>query len=196
MWYHELLLTMKITFASLSIAIVLSMLVASPAFATVRKTGSQGDYFPMAHFRLEIDGVVVGGFKEVSGLEKEYTITKATPWKHHDVQGLDAPTLEFTSGEQYRMAMDLFFDGYEEGKSTRELTDKIEKPALVDSELHRPPTAILSWGTGLAFKSVLENIQTKYTLFKNDGTPVRAVMDAVWEEFSPAEEQLKGAPRH
>lgn len=30
---------------------------------------------------------------------KEYTITKSTPWKHHDIQGLDSPTLEFTSGE-------------------------------------------------------------------------------------------------
>ncbi len=27
---------------------------------------------------------------------KEYTITKSTPWKHHDIQGLDAPTLEIS----------------------------------------------------------------------------------------------------
>ena len=27
---------------------------------------------------------------------KEYTITKSTPWKHHDVSGYDSPTLEFS----------------------------------------------------------------------------------------------------
>src|SRR5687767_10903288 len=57
---------------------------------------------------------------------KEYTITKSTPWKHHDIQGLDAPTLEFTSGEPYRCQFELFFDRYEEGKSVREITDTIE----------------------------------------------------------------------
>ena len=50
---------------------------------------------------------------------REYTITKATPWKHHDIQGLDAPTLEFTNGEPYRCQFELFFDRYEEGRSAR-----------------------------------------------------------------------------
>jgi hypothetical protein len=36
----------------------------------------------------------------------------------------------------------------------------------------------------------------RFTLFMDDGTPVRAVMNTVWKEFSPAEEQLKGNPRH
>ena len=133
---------------------------------------------------------------EVMFNPKEYTITKATPWKHHDIQGLDAPTLEFTSGEPYRCQFELFFDRYEEGKSVREITDKIEKLALVHQELHRPPTALLTWGTGLAFKCILESFSLRFTLFKDDGTPVRAVMNTVWKEFSPAEEQLKGNPRH
>ena len=46
---------------------------------------------------------------------KEYTITKSTPWKHHDIQGLDAPTLEFTSGDPYRIQFELFIDCYESG---------------------------------------------------------------------------------
>src|SRR5262245_40298169 len=133
---------------------------------------------------------------EVMFNPKEYTITKATPWKHHDIQGLDAPTLEFTSGEPYRCQFELFFDRYEEGKSVREMTDKIEKLALVNQELHRPPTALLTWGTGLAFKCILESFSLRCTLFLDDGTPVRAIMNSVWKEFSPAEEQLKGNPRH
>jgi hypothetical protein len=269
---------------------------------------------------------------------KEYTITKSTPWKHHDIQGLDAPTLEFTSGEPYRCEFELFFDRYEEGKSVREITDKVETLAKPRPGTDRPlvrvtwggaewttyllgaTTKILDvapdgtplaasvltlWsafdeagavppspdpvpvvfttkggpvpatldgasidlltlkkgdvvksqavvphevqglsprvdfragdpqrlrcafdldgggkdvraeierlvaetsstllidlradGTGLAFKCILESFSLRFTLFLDDGTPVRAVMNTTWKEFSPAEEQLKGNPRH
>jgi len=39
--------------------------------SAIRKTGSQGDYFPMNNFKLEIDGIIVAGFKEISGIESE-----------------------------------------------------------------------------------------------------------------------------
>lgn len=92
-----------------------------------------------------------------------------------DVSGqMDLRTVE--RGSPSTMAMELFFDQYEEGKSVREMTDKIEKLALVHQELHRPPTALLTWGTGLAFKCVLESFRTAFSLFLADGTPVRAVM--------------------
>ena len=128
----------------------------------------------------------------------EHTPAKATPWKHHDIQGLDSPTLEFTSGEPYRLQMDLFFDRYEEGKSVREYTDKIEKLATLDGdplkedsygELHRPPTILFTLG-GRAFEGVLGSAQTKFTLFLDDGTPVRAVMSTVWKEFSPVKSAI------
>jgi len=108
---------------------------------------------------------------------------KAKPWKHHDIHGFDSPTFEFTSGEPYRLEMELFFDIYEEGKSVRELTDAIEKLALVNPEKHRPPTILLKF-LGRTYEGVLESAQTKFTLFKDDGTPVRAVMNTVWKEFS------------
>lgn len=41
---------------------------------TIRKTGSQGDYFPTQNFKLEIDGVTAGSFKEISGIESETEI--------------------------------------------------------------------------------------------------------------------------
>ncbi|MBI2041255.1 MAG: hypothetical protein HYT16_04100 [DPANN group archaeon] len=139
--------------------------------------------------------------------QKEALIAEAAPWKHHDIQGLDAPTLEFTSGEPYRLQMDLFFDRYEEGKSVREYTDKIEKltvtldgdplkEELVHQELHRPPTILLTWGTGL-FTAVIESCDPpRFTRFLDDaatakaatsGTPVSAVMTCVFTDFLPAD---------
>lgn len=127
---------------------------------------------------------------------KEHTITKATPWKHHDVTSADAPDLEFTSGEPYRIQMELFFDTYEEKTDVRQLTDKLAALAKVDTEKHRPPAIPVTWGTGIQFQAVLESFTIRYTLFLDDGTPVRAVMNCVFKEFSPAQDQLKGKPRH
>lgn len=127
---------------------------------------------------------------------KQYVFTKSANWKEHNIQGLDAPTMEFTSGEPYKLHFELFFDRYEEGKSIREFTDPLEKLSLVDPEKHRPLTALLTWGKGLAFKCVLASFSLRFTLFLDDGTPVRGIMDTVWTEFSPAEEQMKACPRH
>lgn len=49
---------------------------------------------------------------------------------------------------------------------------------------------------GRTFHAMLADFSLRYTLFMDDGTPVRAIMNTVWKEFSPAEEQLKGNPRH
>jgi phage tail-like protein len=38
------------------------------------KNPAQGDYLPAHNFKLEIDGVIVGGFKEISGLETEVEV--------------------------------------------------------------------------------------------------------------------------
>ena len=120
---------------------------------------------------------------------------KATPWKHHDIQGLDSPMLEFTSGEPFRLQMDLFFDRYEEGKSVREYTDAIEKLARTGETAGDEPQCVVRW-VEKTFKCSIESTKVTYTLFLDDGTPVRAVMNVVFKEFSPAEEQLKGKPRH
>ncbi len=132
---------------------------------------------------------------------------RATPWKHHDIQGLDAPTLEFTSGEPYRMELDLFFDGYEDKKDVRELTDKIEKLALVNQELHRPPTLVapaclVTWGNK-TYACEVETTETKFTEFLGESAakaatderiPVRAVMHIIFTEFSSVDKGKNDGP--
>ena len=65
---------MKTKSLALIIAGLLLLSLFSISVLAIRKTGSQGDYFPMNNFKLEIDGVIVAGFKEVSGLESETEI--------------------------------------------------------------------------------------------------------------------------
>src|SRR5512133_1303400 len=77
---------------------------------------------------------------------KEYIIEKKTAWKEQDIFGLDAPAVEFTAGERKRLSMELFFDTSEEKTDVRDFTEKIETLMLVNSDEHRPPLLIFSWG--------------------------------------------------
>jgi Contractile injection system tube protein len=56
-----------------------------------------------------------------------------------------------------------------------------------DSEYHRPRALLLVWGS-LKFPCVLTSVEYRYTLFKEDGTPLRAVAKCSFcESVPPAE---------
>ncbi|WP_020614507.1 CIS tube protein [Sediminispirochaeta bajacaliforniensis] len=132
---------------------------------------------------------------EVMFNPKEYIVEKRTPWKEQSTQGLDSPPVEFTLGERKRLSMELFFDTSEEKSDVREYTDKIEKLMLVNADQHRPPLLMFTWGT-LRFKCVLEDLVQRFTMFMNDGTPVRAILKVLFKEYATAAEQIQDNPRH
>ncbi|WP_018527180.1 CIS tube protein [Alkalispirochaeta alkalica] len=126
---------------------------------------------------------------------KEYIIEKRTPWKEQEIQGLDSPAVEFTLGERKRLSMELFFDTSEEKSDVRAFTDKIEELMLVNADQHRPPLLLFTWGN-LQFRCVLEDLVQRFTMFLNDGTPVRAILKVLFKEYSSAASQIKEKPRH
>ena len=122
---------------------------------------------------------------------KEYVIEKKTPWS---VFGLDSPPVQFTMGERKRLSMELFFDTSEEKTDVRDYTAKIEELMLVNAQEHRPPILRFSWGS-LSFDCVLEDLVQRFTLFTNDGTPLRAICKVVFKEYATAATQLSGTRR-
>lgn len=126
---------------------------------------------------------------------KEYIIEKRTPWKEQDIQGLDSPAVEFTIGDRKSLSMELFFDTSEDKSDVRSYTSKIEELMMVNADQHRPPILLFSWGK-LKFKCVLEDLTQRFTMFKNDGTPIRAILKVLFREYSEASKQMKDKPRH
>jgi hypothetical protein len=125
---------------------------------------------------------------------KEYLVEKKTPWSEADVFGMDAPPVQFTMGNRKRLSMELFLDTSEEKTDVREHTGKIETLMLVNAQEHRPPLLRFSWGS-LSFDCVLEDLVQRFTLFMNDGTPLRAILKVVFKEYSSAETQLSQTRR-
>ena len=70
---------------------------------------------------------------------------------------------------------------------------KLERLIEVDGEIHAPPPCKVLWGS-LEFVGFLDSLRKSYTLFLNDGTPVRARVNLSFKEFIPIELQAKKNP--
>lgn len=126
---------------------------------------------------------------------REYTLEKSVQWESQKATGLDAPGLQFTSGNSMTLSMELFFDTYEDRKDVRKETKKVEDLAMVDADQHRPPRCQFSWGK-FNFVGILESVTQKYTMFLEDGTPVRASLRVKFKEYWPPADQSQQKPRN
>jgi hypothetical protein len=114
----------------------------------------------------------------------EYTFSKRNTWSPGEVKGKNVPELEFGGGGSTTLKMQLFFDTYATGEDVRKYTLRIwrllkidEKQTDMTSAKGRPPLVEFQWGNFVSFKGVITDISQKYTLFRDDGTPVRATLD-------------------
>jgi hypothetical protein len=67
-----------------------------------------------------------------------------------------------------------------------------------NGDIHRPNYVKIQWGSDLSFNSVLKTFNTSYTLFRPDGSPLRAKISLSFAEYvSPkkkSEEEKKTSP--
>lgn len=137
-----------------------------------------------------VDGKKAGNTVACMFRPKEYTVSKQNSWQMKEVKGKDVPQLEFSGGGASTLSMELFFDTYESGKDVRkEYTNEIWGLTAIDDSLTdkinkkgRPPLVQFKWGPVISFKAVITNISQKFTMFKANGTPVRATLNVTFKE--------------
>jgi len=124
---------------------------------------------------------------------KEYTISKSVTWNAAKAKsGSDTPQLDFGGGQPKQMKVQLLFDTYEKRDGQTEIdirkayTDKLFQMMQINPKLPleskkktngTPPKLKFSWGTVWSFYCYLESLSVQYTLFLENGTPVRATAD-------------------
>jgi len=135
----------------------------------------------------------------------EISLTRSAKWEQQHTVGQSgqssaAVEQEFRSVDAETFSIELFFDTYEsrssamtgaraaasflpaslipgrEASDVRQYTDQIARLVEVDTELHRPPVCDLRWGVFDIFTGVLTTLNQRFTLFLDDGTPVRATL--------------------
>jgi len=129
----------------------------------------------------------------------EYTIAKSNSWQPKALTGRNVPKLDFTGGGSRSLTMELFFDTYEQpNKNDKDQTksgdvrayiNQLWKLTMVDESLEntqtqrgRPPLVVFEWGPSWSFTAAITSLSVRYTLFRQDGTPVRAVANVTFQE--------------
>jgi len=110
--------------------------------------------------------------------------------------GASGAKLEFQGIPPETVSFKIYFDGtgiVDEQKDIQSLIDIFKEACFnYQDEIHQPNYLVISWGT-LIFKCKLTSLELNYTLFKPDGTPLRAEADVSFEEALDASEIAKGA---
>ncbi len=132
---------------------------------------------------------------------REYTFTKQNNWTEDRNKGADVGRLEFGGGSPAKLSLQLFFDTYEAhyhgGRQLNQAGDDVRRYTralwnmMKVSERKRnqttgrgePPHVRFTWGALWSFEAVIESISQKFTLFLNDGTPVRATLDVSFKQI-------------
>jgi hypothetical protein len=119
----------------------------------------------------------------------QYQVTESNQFAEVSIPGVSAPPLQFVRANARTLSMQLFFDTYDpvldnvkQGSDVRNYTKQIVELLKVDSDNHAPPICQFSWAE-FSFVGVLEKADQRFTLFKSDGTPLRATIDVSFKEL-------------
>jgi hypothetical protein len=110
----------------------------------------------------------------------QYSIAKSNSWVNKPASGQSLPETQFSGGSPRTLNIDLLFDDSPDG-DVSQVTSELFKMMEVDKDLGttgendgRPPKLQLSWGSYNSFWAVCTSLNVQFTMFKADGTPIRA----------------------
>ncbi len=130
----------------------------------------------------------------------EYTFRKTNSWTPNKTKGANIPAIQFSGGDSARLSMQLFLDTSTDGGDVRDVVKEIRKLMAINPSLTkprmggakgRPPMVEFLWGRVWTFKAVVTSLTEKFTLFRDNGVPVRATLDL---EFLQAGELTENPP--
>ena len=95
---------------------------------------------------------------------------------------------KYKSTPSDKLSFDIVIDctGVVDNKRTDMSTEIKALETIVytyNGKIHRPNFVKIQWGKNLAFKGVLNSMDTSYTLFKPDGSPLRAKISLNFSQY-------------
>jgi nucleoid-associated protein YgaU len=123
----------------------------------------------------------------------EITTSKSATWNRPQARGApSANRPEFAGAGPQNVKMEITFDAWDtpDADVTASVKTLFEwtkpTPNSITRHLPRPPMLGFEWGSNRVFEGYrcfLKTVQARYTLFKPDGTPVRATCQITLEEI-------------
>lgn len=131
----------------------------------------------------------------------EYSITKSASWSQAPTQSAEqAPQPQFLGTNPRSLQMELFFDGWDSnsGDVRRDIETLIDwtKPTRQSANTQRPVPSVLvfHWGQTASFEAYLSSVNVRYTMFGQDGKPLRATANVTLEETPPPPSRQRQNP--
>ena len=118
----------------------------------------------------------------------EYSVSKSNTYEEKARNRGDVPSVEFKKAGPQSLKLSLMFDTYEDSSDVSLTTNKLWK--LMESKTRQeggvdskvpPPEVAFEWGV-FRFVAVITDMTQRFTLFKPDGTPVRAKVDVTFTQ--------------
>jgi Contractile injection system tube protein len=123
----------------------------------------------------------------------EMTTSKSATWNRPTTNAADDATdPQFAGVQPQAVQMEIFFDAYEDlfGDVSDDVKTLFEwtKPTSTSAKKrqHNPPILSFEWGSNKVladFRGYLETVSAKYTMFRADGTPIRATASITLKEI-------------
>ena len=125
----------------------------------------------------------------------EYQLQKTNNFAEIPIPGLESPPIQFVRGTAEKLVTELIVDTSDTLEDVRTAyVDAIRELMNINADLHAPPIVRLVWDDQV-FKGVLESLNVTYTLFTEDGIPIRAKLNVTLKEYRPVEVQVKETPK-
>lgn len=121
---------------------------------------------------------------------EEYSLDVGNTFAEIAIPGLRAPPIQFVRGNARQLSMELFFDTYEQRTDVRGEVGRIVGLLDQNPTTQGPPVLLFSWGS-LNFTCVLESVGQRFTMFLDDGTPVRATLTVSFKEYERVEVEIR-----
>jgi len=120
----------------------------------------------------------------------EYTVSKSITFSEEPANDSNTPHAELSNSGPQTLRVKLTFDSYETGEDVTLETNKLwsfmmrsENGSGSQNERSETPQVAFEWGV-FKFVSYITQMTQKFTLFKNDGTPVRATVDVTFTQYT------------
>jgi nucleoid-associated protein YgaU len=94
---------------------------------------------------------------------------------------------QFQISETPEFKVSLFYDTYEQRRDVRKETKKLTSlldPKVSGKNTKKPPDCMFVWG-GFTYRGLLSRIEQKFTMFLENGVPVRSLLDVTFITNEP-----------
>lgn len=122
--------------------------------------------------------------------EEGYSLDSGNSFAEIGIPGVKTPPIQYVRGNSRSLQMELMFDTRDNWADVRQRTQPLVKLIDDDPATQAPPVLLFTWG-GFNFKCVLESVSQRFTLFAEDGTPVRAMLSVSLKEYETIEIEVR-----